>query len=1072
MSKGLNAQLNDQQARADIVRCLNETLMVEAGAGTGKTKSLVDRMVALVTGAKCPVSRIAAVTFTRKAAGELEKRFQIALEEKLRSAADLLEKERAAAALADLDSAFIGTIHSFCSRILRERPVEAGVSPGFTEIEGVDEKLLCRAAWDDYLLQLHLDDPEGLLADLAKVDLAPEQLQEAYGVLSGYPDLEFPAPKAAYPDLKPLRKQLMSFMTLASSHMPQTKPQKRDNLQNMVLRAERWLRMHENDQPGPSADLALLRFAAALDKNASRTIKCWDSKDDCLAVEAAFEELRNKFVVPVLESWRAYRYHFVTKFLQPAAEHYKETRRRLGSLNFQDLLMLTAEMLRLKAEVRQYFQDRFTHLLIDEFQDTDPIQAEIMLYLTGVDRDEKDWLKLKPRPGSLFVVGDPKQSIYRFRRADIDTYNQVKEIIETSGGRTLNLTTNFRSQPPLIEWFNNTFSSLFPKGKSQHQADFVKLDSPPDKKALTEPPVQKIVIPDVKGSYANPIAEADAEQIASVIGAEISKKGNGRSAADFMIIVRVKKRMSVYARALEKMGITYRITGQSDISESEEIFELLRVLKALADPDNPVSLVSALRGLFFGVSDGQLYQFKQAGGKFNFISKLPNSNKAVPDQIEKAYTQLKHFYKLTRQLPPSSALEQIAAELGLIPLIMAGELARSKAGYYYRLLEGLRACEQEKITTFPAAVEYLGRLLDEGFEDELTLEGEDTPAVRLLNLHKAKGLEAPVIFLADPGYNKDHEPTIHVRRTGGKSEGYLVISKKVFFNSEVLAHHPDWKKGLQDEESSYDEAEELRLLYVAATRAGDSLIVSTYPKNENLSAWVKLNQYLPGDALQIQAAAPQVVKPAGTRPVAPTDLQQAEKDIEDRKATLKTATYRHTSATAVKDDSITLPERSLEGYGLRWGTVVHEALDLLVAERTNSDPDKLQQKLKLAIEREELDQQRLPDIMQVLEGFKASVLWSRISQAREVHREMAFGLWQDSTYTTGIMDLVFLEDKGWVIVDYKTDRIEDKAHLDKLIQYYRPQVELYKSSFEAATGLAVSEAALYFIDQQHYEPLK
>jgi ATP-dependent helicase/nuclease subunit A len=288
----------------------------------------------------------------------------------------------------------------------------------------------------------------------------------------------------------------------------------------------------------------------------------------------------------------------------------------------------------------------------------------------------------------------------------------------------------------------------------------------------------------------------------------------------------------------------------------------------------------------------------------------------------------------------------------------------------------------------------------------------------------------------------------------------------------VLAHHPDWKKGLQDEESSYDEAEELRLLYVAATRAGDSLIVNTYPKNENLSAWVKLNQYLPGDVLQSQAAAPQVVKPAGTRPIAPADLQKAEKDIEYRKATLKAATYRHTSATAVKDDSVTLPERSLEGYGLRWGTVVHEALDLLVAERTNSDPDKLQQKLKLVIEREELDQQRLPDIMQVLVGFKASALWSRISQAKEVHREMAFGLWQDSTYTTGIMDLVFLEDKGWVIVDYKTDRIEDQAHLDKLIHYYRPQVELYKSSFEATTGLAVAEAALYFIDRQHYVPLK
>ena len=1071
MSNGSAKQLIDQQDRADIVGCLDETLMVEAGAGTGKTKSLVDRMVALVTGAKCPVSRIAAVTFTRKAAGELEKRFQNALEEKLRSAADPAEKERAAAALADLDSAFIGTIHSFCSRILRERPVEAGVSPGFTEVEGLEEKMLCRAAWDDYLLQLHLNDPDGLLADLTKVDLSPEELQEAYEKLSGYPDLEFPAPAEACPDLKPVRGQLKDFVSLSSKHLPKAEPPERDALQERVLRIKRWLELHENDQPGPVADLVLLRFLAVIESSVKRTLYLWDSRDDCLQMEAAFEALRENYICPVLESWRAHRYNFVIKFLESAAAHYQEYRRRLGSLNFQDLLMLTSKMLRSKAEVRHYFQDCFTHLLIDEFQDTDPIQAEIMLYLTGTDRDEQDWLKLKPRPGSLFVVGDPKQSIYRFRRADIDTYNQVKEIIEKSGGRTLNLTTNFRSQPPLIGWFNDTYSALFPKDKTPHQADFVQLDPPPDKGVPAVPAVQKIMIPDIKGNPSSAIAEADAEQIASYIAAEINSKSSGRSASDYMIILRFKKDMALYARALEQAGITYRITGQSDISETEEIFELLLVLKALADPDNPVSLVSALRGLFFGVSDDQLYQFKQAGGRFNFLSKLPGSGSAVPVQLERAYQQLKRFYQLTRQLPPSSALEQIAAELGLIPLIMAGELVRSKAGYYYRLLEGLRACEQGQRTTFPAAVEYLGQLLDEGFEDELNLEGDETPAVRLLNLHKAKGLEAPVVFLANPGYKTEHEPTLHVRRSGGKSEGYLVISKKVYRKTDVLAHHPDWKKGLQDEESSYAAAEELRLLYVAATRAGDSLIVSTYPRNEDKSAWVKLNPSLPADALEIKAAASQSVQLVGKRAVKTADLEQAVKAIEDRITALKGATYGQRSATAVKDDTVALPERTSQGYGVVWGTVVHEALDLLVAERGNGDPADLEQKIKLIVKREGLAEERLPAIMQVLDGFKTSKLWESICQAKEVHSEMAFGLWQGSTYTTGIMDLVFLEDKGWSIVDYKTDRIEDQAHLEQLIKYYRPQVELYRNSFEAATGLEVAEAALYFTDRQHYEPL-
>jgi ATP-dependent helicase/nuclease subunit A len=1028
-------------------------------------------LVALIAGGKCQVGNLAAVTFTRKAAGELEKRFQNALEDKLRDTADSLEKERVAAALADLDSAFIGTIHSFCSRILRERPVEAGISPEFTEIEGVDEKLLCRAAWDDYLLKLHLNDPDNTLADLAKVDLDPEDLQGAYEKIAEYPDLEFPAPLEAYPDLQPLRDQLKRFTDLAGKHLPKATPAKRDELQNLVLSAQRWIKFNAIDKVDPASDRALLKFAHRLNKSPSRTLKCWDTSDDCLAVEEALINLRNNYISPALESWRAYRYHYVIKFLLPAAEHYRETRRSAGSLNFQDLLMLTSEMLRSNPEVRRYFQDRFTHLLIDEFQDTDPVQAEIMLYLAGTDHSEENWLNLKPRPGSLFVVGDPKQSIYRFRRADIDTYNQVKDIIEKCGGRTLYLTTNFRSQPPLIDWFNDTYRDLFPVSQTKHQAEFVALNHPPQKKPLTEPPLLRIDVADIKGNPAAAIAEADAAIIAAHIAGEINGQESGRSAEDYMIIVRYKKYMAAYARALENLGIAYRITGQSDITETEEITELLLVLKALADPDNPVYLVAALRGIFYGLSDDQLYQFSQAGGKFNFLSKVPATNPSATAPIQEIYKQLDRFYKLIRKLPPSSALELIASELGLIPLIMAGELARSKAGCYYRLLEGLRGREQDHKTSFPSAVDYLSSLLDEGFEDELNLEGEDTPAVRLMNLHKAKGLEAPVIFLANPGYKTAHEPVIHVRRAGGNSEGYLVIGKQEYYSVSVLAHHPDWKKGLQGEESSYAEAEELRLLYVAATRAKNTLAISTYPKNEAKSAWVVLNKYLPASALQIQTAAARALQPAGQKPVAPADRQRALDEIENGRKALTDPTYRHISATAADNEAINLPERILKGYGIRWGTVVHKALDLLVAAGSSADLNNLKQKLKSAVEQEGLDQKRLPDIIKLLEEFKTKPLWTRICQAKEVHREMAFGLWKDADYTTGIIDLVLLEDGGWAIVDYKTDRIEDQAHLEQLIKYYRPQVELYRNSFEAATGLEVAEAALYFTDRQHYEPL-
>ena len=1074
MNNGSKQILSDAPARKDIGTCLDDTLMVEAGAGTGKTWSLVERMVALISSGKCTAGSMAAVTFTRKAAGELENRFQIELEKALPKAAEPEQAERIATALAELDSAFIGTIHSFCSRILRERPVEAGISPEFSEIEGGEEKLLCRAAWHNYLLKVRLSEP-WKLKRLSELDLSPEDLWSAFELIVSYPDLEFPRRQMPFPDLEGFRQQLKKFIQTATENLPAAPPARWDDLQNLVLMAKRWERIHDLYSNTSAGNLALLRLATKLNRTGGRTLKCWDSKEQCLAVEEAFFNLRDNHLIPLLQNWWAYRYHDVIEFLLPAAEDYRESRRFSGNLNFQDLLMLTAQLLRSNPEVRRYFQERFTHLLIDEFQDTDPIQAEIMLYLTGEDLYESNWAALKPRPGSLFVVGDPKQSIYRFRRADIATYNQVKDIIKQSGGRILYLTTNFRSRPPLVKWSNRVFQNLFPGSGDLYQADFVAMDSPPAEAGAPdqEDRIQKIAVPDVPYDRKGKIAELDAARIGSWIAGALDAAGEpGCDPGDFLIITRYKKDMACYARELENLGIPYRITGQSNISEAEEITELLLVLQAVADPDNPVYLAAVLRGLYYGLSDDQLYRFKRTGGSFNFLKALPEgADPEIEAVFEPIWQQLARFNEFTRKLPPSSALELIVSELGMIPLILAGELGRSKAGYYYQLLENLRAREQEGQTDFPGAVELLARLVEEGFEDELDIEGGATPAVRIMNLHKAKGLEAAVVFLANPGHDISHEPGIHVKRDEGRSEGYLVIGRKIAFSYEVLAQPPDWLEGLQDEERSYAEAEELRLLYVAATRAMDSMVVSTYPKKEEKSAWKMLSGYLPEQPLEIEARSMTMPKTGSSGQTGPAELQEALEAIDCGKKQLAVPTYEHLSVTAVKNQDVQLPERKIEGYGTRWGTVIHAALDLLVAERGNTGSEALQLKLISVLEQEGLEESRLPDVLQLLEGFKAGKLWPRIAASFEVYREMPFGIWEEECYTTGVIDLAFREAEGWVIVDYKTDRIEDQAHLEQLVSYYRPQVEMYRRYFQAITGRDIAEAALYFIDRQHLESL-
>ena len=189
-----------------------------------------------------------------------------------------------------------------------------------------------------------------------------------------------------------------------------------------------------------------------------------------------WEQFVEQYAQPLVEKWHHRRYAVVMRVLERAVTIYDDLRRDLGGLNYQDLLLQAAKLLRDKPQIRKYFRRRFTHLLVDEFQDTDPIQAEVMLLLTADDPEQTDWHGCKPVPGSLFVVGDPKQSIYRFRRADIVTYSEVKRIIEENG-QLVALTTNFRSQKPVIDWVNSTFEQILPGVVNKYSPAHCSMDS-------------------------------------------------------------------------------------------------------------------------------------------------------------------------------------------------------------------------------------------------------------------------------------------------------------------------------------------------------------------------------------------------------------------------------------------------------------------------------------------------------------------------------------------------------------------------------------------------------------------
>lgn len=1064
--------LKDDAARQAITSDLDTCLLVEAGAGSGKTTSLVQRMVALIKEGRCQVDTLAAITFTRKAAAELKGRFQLALEDAFAEESDPEKRERLDQALGKLERCFVGTVHSFCATLLRERPVEAGIDPDFEELEELDDAVLRSRAWDDYLWQMQLTDHKALEV-LSNIGCDPTELKDFYEILLDYPDVDIVRDAVPKPDFDAIRSELYSFLDWAEGFLPERAPTKGwDGLQKLIKKGFQHREIFNLEE-----SLNLLELLSELDRKPGIVKNRWGVSDDAQDVLDAFEKFKENHLLPFLQQWREYCYCILVDFVQPALDYYRNLKDERSRLNFQDLLLKAASLLRDNPEVRRYFQGRFTHLLVDEFQDTDPIQAEVMFYLTGTDLTERNWRCLTPRCGSLFVVGDPRQSIYRFRRADIDTYNEVKRILEASGGRVLTLTTNFRSVKAVGEWVNCVFHDVFPQKATPFQASFAPMDTVRSDGDGCDSGIRMISIPKVPRNNRREIVEIDAGKIASFIyralngelklarTPEENKMGLTETPQpdDFLILLRYKAFMDVYARALEELGIPFRIAGGSGFSASQEIKDLLHLFQLLLDPEDPVKLLSVLRGGLFAVSDDSLWKFKEAGGDFHINSQIPAALDAdTANLFDKTFQRLHVYYEWVRTLPASAAAAKIMQDSGIIPAVLAGEQGKAQACYLVQGLEFLAAAERTGVTSFAELVSLLETLIDAGIEEEIDLYPWDDQTVRIMNLHKAKGLEAPVVILANPTKSTGFAPSVHISRAGEKPCGYFLIQKRKFYRNEVLGQPVDWDDFSQKEEK-YLEAEENRLLYVAATRAKNLLVVSTYPDKPTDSPWHLFDKNLTSaTVLDDQVSSGMISCEKKVSSLKPKDLEEARIRFLNHESSINLPSYQDAAVTSLVKSSGSYPLREITGRGFSWGRTIHRILEYCAKkDRDNLD---------LFIENILIEEGRVPEekeeVLDYVKGILSSPFWERVMRSKKRFMEVPFGQHlpgsPNDTIVSGVIDLVFLEEEGWVIVDYKTDTVRDDEELSRLVDYYSPQLDLYCSFWEELIGEEVIEAGFYF----------
>ena len=577
-------------------------------------------MVSLVATGTGRVEEIAAVTFTRKAAGELRERFQETLEEtRTRAAPGSGERERLERALQGSDRAFMGTIHAFCARLLRERPLEAAIDPGFRETTAREADQVAEGFWAVHLERLATEGSSAF-QELAEVGLRPAELRELYHRLRDYPDVSFPTPAVPAPvgsEILATRRAVSELLEEGRSLLPTNEPTDGwDDLQRRILTLL-YLRREGRWQDDRVFLNALADFCAV--KEHKVTQKRWSEDRAGKRAAAQFAERCNRIgwegpAARTVRIWQAHRYPVALRFTLEAASALSQHRLRSGQLDFQDLLFHAARLLREWPRARRDLGRRYRRLLVDEFQDTDPLQAEIV-FLLASEPDEPagqtaDWRTVVPRPGALFVVGDPKQSIYRFRRADIFLYGKVAERFRAFGD-VLRLEANFRSSEPLATLINTAFSGPggFPAEPTQEQAQYAPLRPQHSNVGATDGAYTYTVRS--SRSVQSEVADWDAAALATWILGRV--EAGERTPGDFLILTRTRHHLERYARELEARNLAVQVSG-AGVGVEHELGELKLLLEALSDPGDAAKTVAVLIGLFFGLDHRQLLEHRLGRG--------------------------------------------------------------------------------------------------------------------------------------------------------------------------------------------------------------------------------------------------------------------------------------------------------------------------------------------------------------------------------------------------------------------------------------------------------------------------
>lgn len=1051
--KTLSTQLlSDPQKDAAAERIRN--VVVTAGAGSGKTRTLVARYISLLADGLQP-DKVVAITFTDKAANEMRARVRSAIRTQVVHADQREDQLFWIGLEQQIDAARIGTIHSLCAEILRNHPAQAKIDPLFDVLDEGEATILLAEAVETALVNISLEVKFLPLFELLRVTSLENMLTQMMKKrleLQTWLTSVFSFDRFVKTALEPFMTQdeMGSCVQELKSFSPQalesdTTPKGVEQVQNFL---SAWKQIEAawgtGDYLNCLQTMILIRYQILSRLDGGKNS---DSKMHLTSWRGVYDEILGwigKDFNPELEEKIAKAMPLLKDAFTITLDLYNQYLSNRRALDFDDLENKALSLLK-QPEIARKWQEKVQALLVDEFQDTNQRQRQLIEALTAEN------------PGGLFVVGDTRQSIYRFRGADVTVFKEVQDRTKQMGGLVSDLSVSHRTHPGLMRATDAILGPIMGTQEDPTRpfhVPFTKMVAMRDDMPYgLQKPYLELLIGAGSDSEEGRLLAANLLAEKLIVFKQV---GEIKDWKDVALLFRASGAFPVYEQAFEAAGIPYVTIAGSGFYDRPEIRDILNLLRTLADPWDDLAMIGFLRSPAVGMSDRGITQLRWSQTEseplpFRQALKQDTSYLTNEDQQAAGFalTIFSEFEALTGTVPVAALLQRLI-EKTHYRVILAGTADRGWRNIEKLLMDAYESHQ----TSVHAYLEYVQKIRDTGVrEGEAAGAAED--ALQLMTIHKSKGLEFPWVILADAG-----------RRANVKKDSWLVVDDWLAINSDREDYSSLLSRYLKKQDGEKEEAETRRLFYVALTRAKDKLIVSGHfsqtKEKYTVNGWLKeiLNLFeldpnflvenppieplpLPGgELLGVQLRKEVVAFPAAAVEVVEEQVISLRNFLSDLQS--EKSVYAEEKEEQINLDLFETSDK----FPLWVGKLLHQAIQRW--EFRNAET--LQQFLeRSAIQLGILDEAERRCVIQraklFMQRLQKHPIYDEINHASRRYHEIPYELMDEPQNERGRLDVLYQTEGGWKIVDFKTDHLKSLSDLQEDRRAgYRAQLLRYQHS--------------------------